>query len=345
VKIIVASTSVPFTEGGGTLIVDWLGEALKKHGYNVEVIKIPFHSYPPEMLQQMLALRLLDLSAYGDLLIAIRTPSYIINHPNKVVWFIHHHRGAYDLWGTSYQDIPSTPEGLEIRESIMQADNIYLREAKRLFTNSKRVSKRLKDFNNLDSEVLYPALLNPEQFYCNDYGDYIFYPSRITRPKRQYLAIESMKYTRSAAKLVIAGSPDSQEELECILPIIEKYKVADKVKLISHWIPEDEKAKLYSDSLGCMYIPFDEDSYGYVTLEAANSSKAVITCTDSGGTDEIVENGVNGFMVPPDPVAIAQAIDKLYNNKTKAKIMGQAAREKLGQMNISWDNIVEKLTR
>ena len=344
-KILVVSTIVPFIEGGGTFIVDWLAEVLKKHGHNVEVIKIPFHSYPPEMMQQMLALRLIDLSAYGDLLIAIRTPSYIISHPNKVVWFIHHHRGAYDLWATPFQGISSTPEGLEIRESIIQADNIYLRDAKRIFTNSKIVSKRLKDFNNLDSEVLYPALLNPEKFICNDYGGYIFYLSRITRPKRQDLAIESMKYTKSAAKLIIAGNPDSKAELEYLLTIIEKNNVADKVKLISHYISEDEKIKLYADALGCMYIPYDEDSFGYVTLEAFNSSKAVITCTDSGGTDELVENGVSGFITPPDPVEIAEAIDKLYYDKAKARSMGQAARERLGSMNISWDNIVEKLTR
>jgi glycosyltransferase involved in cell wall biosynthesis len=217
------------------------------------------------------------------------------------------------------------------------------REAKKLFTNSKRVSKRLKDFNNLDSEVLYPALLNPDRFYCKDYGEYVFYPSRITSPKRQYLAIESMKYTRSAAKLIIAGSPDSREQLELLLPIIEKNEVKHKVKLIGNWIPEDEKIKLYANSLGCMYIPYDEDSYGYVTLEASSSAKAIITCTDSGGTDELVENGVNGFIVPPEPAAIAEAIDKLFLDRTLARRMGQAAREGLKLKNISWDNIVEKL--
>lgn len=341
-KIIIASTIVPFIEGGGTFIVDWLAEALKKHGHNVEVIKIPFHSNPTEMLQQMLAMRLIDLSGYGDLLIAIRTPSYIISHPNKVVWFLHHHRGAYDLWGTPYQDIPSTPEGLEIRESIMQADNIHLREAKRLFCISNRVSMRLKEFNHLDSEVLYPALLSPERFYCNDYGDYIFYPSRISLTKRQVLAVESMKYTKSAAKLVIAGSPDSKEQLDYLESIVSKNNLMNKVKLIGKWVSEEEKIKLYADSLCCLFIPFDED-YGYVTLEAFSSTKAIITCIDSGGTNEFVENGINGFVVPPEPRAIAEAIDKLYYDKGIARRMGKAALERIKSMDISWNNIVEKL--
>jgi glycosyltransferase involved in cell wall biosynthesis len=343
VKVLIVSTIVPFLEGGGTFIVDWLAQALKQNGHTVDVVKIPFHSYYADMPEQMLALRLLDLSGHGDLLIALRTPSYIISHPHKVVWFLHHHRGAYDLWGTPYQDIPSTPEGLDIKRSIIETDNTYLRESKRIFTISRRVSARLKEYNNLDSETLYPALVNPASFRCGEFGNYLFYPSRICLPKRQYLAVESMKYTRSEAKLVIAGYPDTVEQLEKVKMIISQNHLQNKVKLISGWISEEEKIKLYAESLGCLFIPFDED-YGFVTLEAFSSAKPVITCTDSGGPVEFVENEVNGFTVPPDPQAIAAAIDKLYYDKELARRMGRAALEKIGNLNITWDNIVKKLT-
>jgi hypothetical protein len=70
-KIIVASTISPFVEGGSTFIVDWLCEALRAHGCTVECLKLPFSSNHSEMLSQMLALRLMDLSQHGDRLITI----------------------------------------------------------------------------------------------------------------------------------------------------------------------------------------------------------------------------------------------------------------------------------
>ena len=76
--------------------------------------------------------------------------------------------------------------------------------------------------------------------------------------------------------------------------------VGDRVELIARWISEEEKADLLSRCAGLMYIPFDEDSYGYPTLEAYHSGKPVLSCTDSGGTREIVEDGVTGLMTAPD---------------------------------------------
>lgn len=342
-KILIVSTVVPFIKGGGTFIVDWLDEALKQYGHQSDVINIPFHSYYNDMLEQMLALRLLDVSESADRLIAIRTPSYLIKHPNKVLWFIHHHRGAYDLWGTRYQDIPNTPEGLRIRDAFIQADNVAFKEAKRIFTNSKVVSDRLKYFNDVDSEVLYPPLINYKKYYCAEYCDYIFYPSRLANHKRQNLAIEAMCYTKSNVKLIVAGSPESQDYLDQMKSMIHKNRL-ENVTLIDRWISDEEKIDLYANSLGCVYIPLDEDSYGYPSLESYYSRKPVITCTDSGGTLEIIEDEMNGFIVAPEAKAIAASFDRLYNDKQLAKKMGEDGLGKLKSMNITVDNMVRRLT-
>src|SRR5947209_7136005 len=110
-RVIVASSFVPFVEGGATYIVKSLSDQLQARGHNVETLWLPFDDTPDTILAQLLSYRLLDLSAQADRLIAIRTPSHMLRHPRKVIWFIHHYRGAYDLWGTRYQSIPQTPEG------------------------------------------------------------------------------------------------------------------------------------------------------------------------------------------------------------------------------------------
>ena len=81
------------------------------------------------------------------------------------------------------------------------------------------------------------------------------------------------------------------------------------MQLIPRWISEEEKADLIARSAGVLYVPFLEDSYGYVTLEAFHAHKPVITCCDSGGTLEIIEDGVNGLIVAPEP-AVAGGGDR-----------------------------------
>lgn len=342
-KVIIASTIVPFIEGGGTFIVDWLETMLAEFGHDVEVLKIPFVSTYRELPSQMLALRLLDITEHGDRLIAIRPPAHLLRHPNKVIWFIHHHRGAYDLWGTIYQDLPNTPEGLAYRETIVKSDHLGFSEARRICSNSRETAQRLKTFNDIDAEVLYPPVIRPERYRCESYGDYILYMSRIAHHKRQALAIESMRYTRTAVKLIIAGKGDDPADEENLRAEVAKHGVEDKVILHFGWISEEEKIELFADCLAAIYAPFNEDSYGYPSLEAHHAGKAVITTTDAGGTRELIVDGENGFVVEPSPQAIAECMDRLYLDRSLARELGQAGIHRIEKLGICWPHVIDRL--
>jgi glycosyltransferase involved in cell wall biosynthesis len=340
-KIAILNVCVPFVYGGAELLADNLKNKLSEYGYQTTIIKIPFQWFPNQkILEHMLACRLLRLENI-DKVIALKFPVYYIKHPNKVLWLLHQHRQAYDLWDMP-DGIPNSPEGRRIRDTIIQADNQFIKEAKKIFTISKQVSKRLKRFNDIDSEVLYPPLPDTGKFCCSEYGDYLFYPSRINMLKRQHLAIEAMKYTKSKIKLIVAGAAATREQLEYIENIVKKNHLRKKVKIIGRWISEEDKINLFAKSLGCIFIPYDED-YGYVSLEAHHSKKTVITTHDSGAILEIVEDGLNGLVVSPEPRTIAEAMDKLYYNRALAKRMGEEGYDKLLSLNINWNNVVKKL--
>ena len=52
--------------------------------------------------------------------------------------------------------------------------------------------------------------------------------------------------------------------------------------------------------------------------------------TDSGGSPELVVDGVSGFVVPPrDAQGIAGAIENLYRHPDLRKRIGNAARERI----------------
>lgn len=344
-KLIIATSVTPFVEGGATYIVDSLRATLAERGHEVETLRFPVSERYPELLDQLLAFRLLDLSEHGDRLIAIRTPAHLLRHPRKVVWFIHHYRSAYDLWGTRYQNIPETPEGVAYRDAIIAADNTGLGESTRVFCNSQVVRERLRKFNDVESEVLYPPLFRPERFRSAPPGDYLLCFARLTHHKRQWLAIESLRYTRTPVKLVIAGRPDPGEEpyLAELHRLVGKYNLASRVTIMSDWVPEETKIELFANCRGVIYFPFDEDSYGYPSLEAFAANKPVLTTADSGGTIELIVNEQNGFVTPADPELIARAMDTLYSEPGLSGQFGAAGARRVGELGIDWDHVVERL--
>lgn len=343
-KIIIASTIVPFINGGGTFIVDWLEQKLNEYGHQAQAIRIPYSSDYNELMSQDLGLRLYHLEESCERLITIRMPSYLIKHPDKYLWFIHHYREFYDLWDTEYNEMPERPRTYAIREYIKRSDDLAFKEAKRIYTNSQIVSNRLQKYNQIESEVVYPPLLDSEQFCCNSYGEYIYYGSRICGHKRQLLAIQAMRYTHTPVKLMITGKTENDRIRNDIKREITEHNLEDKVIIHDEWISEDDKVRYLSDCLAALYIPFDEDSYGYPSLEAHHSQKAVISCTDSGGTDELIVDGYNGYLAEPSPEALAKVFDQLYEDKKLAEDMGKHALNRLSELNISWDYVVRRFT-
>src|SRR5437868_5504705 len=77
-------------------------------------------------------------------------------------------------------------------------------------------------------------------------------------------------------------------------------------------------------------------------IEAFQSGKPVITCTDSGEPTRFVHNSENGFVVAPDPCAIAAKIDWLVAHPDCAADMGTRGRVVISH--ITWDKLVVVLT-
>ncbi|HMF58514.1 MAG TPA: hypothetical protein VK619_19370, partial [Pyrinomonadaceae bacterium] len=194
-RILIATTQVPFIRGGAEAHAEGLRDALIASGHETEIVAMPFKWYPPEkILEHMLACRLTDLTEVSgtpvDLLIGLKFPAYLIPHPNKVLWILHQFRTAYELWDHPLGDLIYSPNGAEVRDSIRRADMKLIPEAKKVFANSANVARRLKEFCGIDAEPLYHPPPNAEKFYSSDMEDYFFFPSRLCLPKRQALVLE-----------------------------------------------------------------------------------------------------------------------------------------------------------
>jgi glycosyltransferase involved in cell wall biosynthesis len=343
-KVAVATVQVPFVRGGAEVLAEGLEAALRAQGVEAELVRMPFRWHPPaRTLDHLVAARTWRLEQ-ADRVIALKFPAYHVPHPDKVVWLLHQHRFAYDLWGDPASGLTDSAEGRAVRDAVRRADDAWLPEARRIHTISPVVSERLWRFNGLQSSVLSPPLADPGRFRAGPYGDYVLYPSRLAGGKRQGLVVEALRHTRSRARLVLAGAAASAEELEALRGLVRRHGLGDRVTIIGRWIEEQEKLELLAGALAVAFVPFDED-YGYVALEAAAAARAVITCTDSGGARLLVREGETGLVCAPDPWAIAEAIDRLMLDRREAARLGRGAREQLDALDLRWDRVVQELLR
>ena len=343
-RIAVVNNWVPFLRGGAEHLAEALTAKFIEYGHQATLIRLPFCWTPPQkILDSILACRCTCLDNI-DRVVALKFPAYCVPHENKIVWLVHQFRQAYDQWGTEFQSIPDTPEGRRIRDVIVASDNSFLPESRAIYTNSRVTAERLQRFNKIGSTVLFPPLFTSSHLVPGEYGDYVFVPGRITLAKRQHLACEAMRYSKSGIRMIIAGPPETPGDAGRLREIVARHSLGDRVEIIPRFITEAEKAAYMANALACVYIPYDEDSYGYVTLEAAHACKATVTCTDSGGISILVMDDRTGCICEPDPKTLADTFDHLFHNRKEAERMGTAAREHMLSLKISWDHVIERLT-
>ncbi len=347
-RIAVAHPQTPFVRGGAETHTDTLVRALQEAGHEAEEVVVAGKWYPAtELVHQMAVWRALDLAESNglpiDMVIALKFPAYLVPHERKVVWLIHQHRSAYELWDhPEFADLSKQVEGPQVRDIVQQSDRIALGEAKRIFTNSRNVQDRLWSSLRLSSDVLYhpsPIVEALLPRVPGSYGDHIVFPSRLEALKRQSLVVEAMRYTKTQVRLVLVGGGPDEPALR---EQIEKHGLQHKIEIAGR-VPDEELHQLYLGALGVYYGPFDED-YGYVTLEGFAAHRPVVTLTDAGGPLEFVTDGETGLVTPPVPEAIAHAFDVLFSNRPKAKKMGEAGNEKLRATVPGWPDVVARLT-
>jgi glycosyltransferase involved in cell wall biosynthesis len=136
---------------------------------------------------------------------------------------------------------------------------------------------------------------------------------------------------------VIAGEGDDRARLE---QLITSLGLRERVQLVGRL----DDAGLLDHLARCRAVCFPpvQEDYGFVTVEAFASHKAVVTCHDSGGPAELVSDGAQGFVCEPSPAALALALRRLIDDRSLAERMGSAAAAAGARLN--WADTVRQLT-
>jgi glycosyltransferase involved in cell wall biosynthesis len=339
-NVAVVTNQAFFVRGGAELLGDALVTAIRRAGHRAELVRVPLlHDSPRAVLASLVAARAVRLGNV-DHVVALKFPGYAVAHESRVVWLLHQFRQAYDLWDPATHG--RDPDWVGAREAIQAADAEALASARAVYTNSRVTAERLSRFNGIPSEVLLPPPLRPPPA-PGPYGDYLFMGGRISDCKRQALAVAALAQTARPVRLTIAGPPDDAAALRRVEEEIARHRLDDRVRLEARWLSEEERDALVAGARGCVSIPVDEDSFAYVTLEACLAARPVVTCTDSGGTLQLVDGGVTGLVCAPEPAELAAAFDVLDGDADRARALGEAARDRALGLALDWDHVVARL--
>jgi len=347
-RIAILTTQCPFVVGGAELHARSLERVLREAGHEAEIVSMPFKWYPPTtILDHMLAARSMDVSEFNgmkiDLAICLKFPAYLMQHPNKVHWILHQHRQSYDLWDSGHSDLYDDENGKFVRDAIRESDNVELRGAKRVFANSANVAKRLLHYNNVEAEPLYHPPPLADRLTRGEFGDYFYYPSRLSKSKRQDFVLRGLAQTEKNVRVVFSGAPDNSEYGHELTRLARELGVADRVEWRG-FVSDEEMIGLYAGSRGVLFTPIDED-LGYIALEAMLAGKPLLTLSDSGEPAALTRDGIEGLVVTPETAALADAMSRVAGSKDLAGKMGEAAHQRYKSLDISWANVVAKLTR
>jgi len=341
-SIAICAAHIPFVRGGAEVLYESLAAELRRRGHEVEIVAIPFNwRTRSSLVRSALAWRMIDLEEVAgrriDLVIGTRFPSYLVRHPRKVVWLIHQFRQVYDLEKTRFSDFGEREGDEQVAAMVRAMDRRALGEARARFTISRNVADRLRRFNDLDAEPLYPPPLLGDRYRCGPFGDLVVTAGRLDPMKRFDRLVRAVAAAATPVRAVIAGSGP---EAEGLARLAAELGVADRVELPGR-VSDERLLELYEGALAVYYAPYDED-YGYVTVEAFRSGRPVVTAADAGGVLEFVEDGVTGLVAPQAaPRDLAERFDRLFRDRELAARLGRAGRERVA--GIGWDPVVDAL--
>jgi len=178
----------------------------------------------------------------------------------------------------------------------------------------------------------------------NDKDVNILSVGRLYARKGLFTLIESMSIVAkkfSNAKLIISGKGQSNE-MKKLVNYAEKLRVHDKI-IFTGYFPDAKLPKLYQAADIFAFSTFYEN-LPFAVLEALSSRLPVVT-TKVGGISEMINDGVNGFLVPPaNSCDLADKILYLIEHPNEASEMAYHARKTIEEK-FDWRLIVKKVHR
>jgi N-acetyl-alpha-D-glucosaminyl L-malate synthase BshA len=297
------------------------------HFHEVEVASYPLFDHPPYTLA--LATKMLEVFESESL--DILHVHYAIPHsvsamlarsmasPRRLPFITTLHGTDITLVGSNRSYLPITRYSIEQSDGVTSISQYLLNQTLKEF-DVKRPIEVIPNFVNCD---LYVRKENPElrAKWAPNNEPILMHLSNFRPVKRLTDVVETFALVRAKmpAKLLLIGDGPDHGAAEYL---VRKKKLQKDV----HFLGKQDHVYNFLSLADIFLLPSQLESFGLAALEAMACSVPVIA-TNVGGVPEVIEHGIDGFLVDPGDVktAAGYAID-LLSRADRGRELGQIAR-------------------
>ncbi len=287
----------------------------------VDVVEYPLFNYVPYTVA--LGSQMIDVvkEAELDLLhvhyaIPQSTSAFLVKKAQGVPYIVTLHGSDVSILGVDAAYLNVTRLSLREADKVTATSNFLIDKAKKQMKLQREI---VKIPNFVDSNLFRPLKKSEER---GEIETVITHISNFRPVKRVQDLVRAMKIVvkkTEDCKLVLVGDGP---ERPAVAALIERFKLRGKVTLTG-FRRDIPRILNYSDVL---VIPSEMESAPLTLLEGMSCSVPVVAAK-VGGVPEIVEDGVNGFLVAPrKPKQIAEKILTLHENPALREKLGKAGR-------------------
>jgi glycosyltransferase involved in cell wall biosynthesis len=325
-------------------------------------------------MTQLAAFRRLDLRE-ADVVISTQPPSQAVRHDRHVALFYHHDRIFYDLEDLMIRSGSVDDPDLhrELSSLVRQADAPGLAGVSQFLVPSQTVRERLRTFNRIQRVLPFyaglghgPAVLEAAPTSSStdpteNSRRHVLCVSRHEFPKRTELFVAAahqlpelpaicvgsgnrLGFVQRIDRHLDRGATIEAEELWCREPAgrlpLPGRPGSGRVQFLTHTLGR-ELDELYATAL-CVVAPAYEEDYGLTAIEAMSWGTPVVVCDDGGSLAELVKETGAGLVVPPDHVAIGDAVRRLSYDRVLSARLGDFGRAAV-QHRFTWPRAFDQL--
>lgn len=166
-------------------------------------------------------------------------------------------------------------------------------------------------------------------------GDVLLFFGFVRRYKGLEILIEAMPRVLAKRQVTLVVAGEFYQPVEPIKARIRTLGLEDRIRLHDRYVPDEEVGDLVA-AADCVVLPYRSATQSGVVLVAYAGGCPVIS-TAVGGLPEVVEEGVTGFLVPPeDPARLADAILEFFDRGGRPTFEAAVAKKAL---EYSWGRV------
>lgn len=326
------------TLSGGYLYDRKLVTYLQSQGDEVKIISLPWRNYPSHWMHNFNAalqeqLRSLEV----DVLLQDE-----LNHPSLFILNKSLRKESTYLLVSIVHHLRCMEEHPKVLKWLYrQVERRYLNSVDGFICNSRTtlqsVSKMLK--NEKPAVIATPGgdalRIEPVESYRDAHSHnidlhLIFVGNWIPRKGLHTLLIALRDLQSFDWQLSLVGRTKLQPSYEkMIRRLIESGGLSRRVRICGA-VSDEELVRIWQ-SADVLVVPSQYEGFGIVYLEAMRFGVIPVAGLD-GAAGEIIESGVNGFLVPPDsPAALKKVLLELSGNADLRAALSKAARNRYEQ--------------